>query len=157
MKNIINTPKEIYPKLCVYKVSLVREKTLDMFTMKLGSPQGAITATAKIFEALDRECMVLIFLDVKNMPLGVNIVSVGTLSSSLVHPREVFKAAIIASAHSIILLHNHPSGDPSPSEDDIITTKRIEDAGQLIGINLLDHIIIGEGDNYYSFKEKGAL
>lgn len=96
-------------------------------------------------------------MDTKNQPIAINVVSVGTLSSSLVHPREVFKPAILSNSASIILSHNHPSGDCTPSSEDISVTARIKESGKLLGIELLDHIIIGDMDGYISVKEKGIL
>jgi len=97
-----------------------------------------------------------IYLNTKNRILGIEVVSIGILNSSICHPREVFKGAILASAKSIILAHNHPSGDPEPSDDDITLTKRTENAGRIIGIELLDHIIIGDG-SYISLRERGLV
>jgi len=87
----------------------------------------------------------------------IDLASLGTLNSSLVHPREVFRFAIFKAVSSIILSHNHPSGDPEPSEDDLSLTKRIADAGKILSIEVLDHIIIGDHANYCSFKERGLL
>ena len=94
-------------------------------------------------------------LDGKNRICCVDEVSVGSLNQSIVHPREVFKTALLSSAAAIIILHNHPSGDPSPSREDIEITRRLKDAGDIIGVRLLDHIVIG--DTYCSFVERGLL
>ena len=104
----------------------------------------------------DKEAFVAILLDTKLKPIGNYIVSIGILNQTLVHPREVFKKAIVASANNIMLLHNHPSGDPNPSREDISITKRLVEVGKLVGIEVLDHLIVGSG-NFYSFKEKGNL
>jgi DNA repair protein RadC len=103
--------------------------------------------------SLDRECFMVLHLDTKNRVIKEEVVSVGTLNSSIVHPRELFKSAIKESANSVILAHNHPSGDPTPSQEDEEMTDRIMDAGKLLGIDVLDHVIIGK-DEFYSFKEK---
>ena len=95
-------------------------------------------------------------LDVKNKVKSIEMISKGSLTSSILHPREVLKAAILSNAASIVLVHNHPSGDPEPSNDDIEITGRIKKACDIFGISLLDHIIIGK-NNYYSFKNKGVL
>ena len=97
-----------------------------------------------------------VFLDTRNRIIRINEVSVGSLDSSVVHPREVFKEAIAASAASLIAAHNHPSGNPEPSEDDISLSKRLKEAGELVGIELADHIIIGDGQ-YISLKREGLL
>lgn len=104
---------------------------------------------------LDRECFVCVLLNTKNEVIGSPTISVGTLSSSLVHPREVFKPAIKVSAASVILAHNHPSGRVGPSREDITLTKRLVEAGQTLGIEVLDHVILGSG--YHSMKEHGTL
>ncbi len=97
-----------------------------------------------------------IYLDVKNQIIKVETISVGTSTSSLLSPKEVFSRAISLNSAAILLSHNHPSGDPSPSKDDIEITKRLISVGELLNIQLLDHIIIGEG-RYYSLKEKGDV
>ena len=93
-------------------------------------------------------------LDAKNVSIGVNIVSIGTLTLSLVHPREVFKPAILLNAWAIIAVHNHPSGDSSPSPENRTLTTRLREAGDLLGIRLLDHLILGD-DRHYSFADQG--
>ena len=95
-------------------------------------------------------------MDTKNRVLSIKTVSIGDLSSSIIHPREVFKDAIVASAASLIVAHNHPSGDPTPSADDVAVTKRLMDAGGILGIDLLDHIVIGDG-KFVSLKERGLI
>jgi len=104
----------------------------------------------------DREHLLCIYLNTKNRVLGIEVVSIGTLNFSPAHPREIFKGAILASADSIILAHNHPSGDPEPSKDDIEITKRMQKAGKIIGIELLDHVIIGN-NSFVSLKERGII
>ncbi len=104
---------------------------------------------------LDRGIFCVI-LNPKHAVLGMETVSIGTLSSSLVHPREVFKQAIKRSASAVILAHNHPSGNCEPSKEDLQVTKRLKDAGELVGIEVIDHLIIGE-DRYYSFCENELL
>ena len=101
----------------------------------------------------DKEHFMILHLDTRNRVVKDEIISVGTLNSSLIHPREVFKSAIKESANSIILVHNHPSGDPEPSEEDKEITTRLFKAGELLRIKVLDHAIIGRGE-YYSFNEK---
>jgi DNA repair protein RadC len=104
---------------------------------------------------LDRENFVVVLLNTKNEVLGFPTVSVGTLSASLVHPREVFKPAIRASAAGVILAHNHPSGRVRPSREDCEVTRRLKEASEIIGIEVLDHVILGDG--YFSMKEHGIL
>jgi DNA repair protein RadC len=108
------------------------------------------------FKNLKKEVFCCMLLDAKNRILKDCKVSEGTLTNSLIHPREAFKDAIKESAASVIFVHNHPSGDPSPSREDIQVTERLVNAGEVIGINVLDHIIMGDG-KYTSMKEKGYI
>jgi len=113
---------------------------------------------ADTFSFLQRETKEYFFsihLDGKNRINCVDEVSVGSLNQSIVHPRELFKTALLSSAAAIILIHNHPSGDPDPSREDIEITRRIKDAGEILGVKILDHIIIGS--SYLSFVERGLL
>ncbi len=104
----------------------------------------------------EKECFKALYLDVKNHVKKVETISVGTLSASLVHPREVFKSAVRDNCAAVIIVHNHPTGDPTPSSHDTETTERIKAAGKVLGIELLDHIIIGEG-RYFSYKDKDLI
>ncbi len=105
---------------------------------------------------LDREHLKAILLNARNRVLDVVTVSVGTLTASLAHPRECFKEAVRQSAAAIIFVHNHPSGDPTPSPEDIALTRQLCEAGRLLGIEVLDHLIIGDGV-FVSLKERGLL
>ena len=106
----------------------------------------------------DREVFGILNLNVKGQVINFNEVSIGSLCSTETHPREVFKSSILSNAGSIIAIHNHPSGDPTPSEADILCTKRLKEAGEILGIPLLDHIIVGSGtDREYSFKANGNM
>lgn len=115
-----------------------------------------IVNTAFDVSNADREYLGVIVLDTKNKIAGVHIVSMGTLSASVAHPREIFKLAVLNNAAGIILWHNHPSGDVAPSKEDLTLTDRIKAAGELMGIALIDHIIVGAG-TYYSFRQEGGL
>ena len=103
-----------------------------------------------------REMFLVVLLDARHRVLGEEIVSEGSLTSSIVHPREVFLPAVRESAGAMVLVHNHPSGDPNPSEEDVAVTRRLVHAAELLGIRVLDHIIVGDG-SYSSFKEAGLL
>lgn len=105
---------------------------------------------------LQKEHFRIVLLNTKNQIIVTEEISVGTLNASIVHPRDVFKAAIKRNSNSMILIHNHPSGDPTPSNEDINITNRLIDAGNIIGIKVLDHIIIGD-NRYISFKEKNLI
>ena len=102
-----------------------------------------------------QEIMKVLCLNTRNELIGVTEVSRGTVNSSLVHPREIFRTAILSNATNIIMVHNHPSGDPKPSPEDKSVTKKLIHASEIIGIELLDHVIIG--DTFYSFKEEGDM
>jgi len=120
------------------------------------SSHDVVSLVADELRLCDEERFKILLLDTKNRLIRDETVSVGTLSASLVHPREVFRSAIRASSAAIIVCHNHPSGDPRPSAEDRDATRRIKEAGDLVGIRLLDHIIVGDGD-FYSFKDDDAL
>ncbi|HBR17588.1 MAG TPA: hypothetical protein DD725_08295 [Deltaproteobacteria bacterium] len=105
----------------------------------------------------DKEHFWVIGLNAKNVIKFIDLVSLGTLTNALIHPREVFRLAVNRGVASIIAGHNHPSGDPTPSRDDIAITERLKSAGDILGIQVLDHVIIGAGGEYISLKEKGLL
>ncbi|MFW6028733.1 MAG: RadC family protein [Halanaerobiales bacterium] len=123
------------------------------------SPKDAFKTFIEVLDMDIRpeEVFAIITLDIKNQITGIFEVSVGTLSSSYVHPREVFKRAILQNSAAIILGHNHPSGIPDPSRDDINITKKLIEGGELLSIDVLDHIIVGNKDTYISMKEKGVI
>lgn len=120
------------------------------------SPEDGANYCMEEMRFLSQEHFVCLYLNTKNQVLQKTTIFIGSLNASIVHPREVFKEAFKRSAASIICLHNHPSGDPSPSREDIEVTKRLVECGKIIGIEVLDHIIIGE-HKYVSLKEKGYL
>jgi len=103
------------------------------------------------------ECILVLCCNTRHRLLAWHLLSRGTVNASLTHPRDVFKAAILANASGVILAHNHPSGDPTPSPDDRALTWRLREAGTLLGIDLVDHVIIGDGARYFSFSESGLL
>lgn len=123
---------------------------------KITSPQNISALLLEEMRYLKKEVFKTVLLDTKNNIISINNVSVGCLDSTVVHPREVFIDAIKNSSAAIILVHNHPSGEVEPSKDDISITDRIIECGKILGIKVLDHIIIGNG-NYLSFKEKGYI
>ena len=129
-------------------------KSIDKVFIR--SPRDVANLLMNEMRYLKKEYFRTIQLNVKNQVLAVEDISVGSLNSSIVHPREVFKGPIRRSSAAIILIHNHPSGDPSPSREDIEVTRRLYEAGKLLGIDVLDHIIIGDGI-YTSLKEKGII
>lgn len=130
----------------------------DIDNKKVTSPQAAHEVIQMVLDLNSSavEKFGLITLNTKNAVAGVHIISMGTLNSTIVHPRDVFTAAVLNNASGIILFHNHPSGDLEPSREDIETTKRLISAGEIMGIKILDHVIVGE-NRYMSFKEQGLL
>ena len=108
------------------------------------------------FEGRPHEEFLVVFLDAKHRPTGYQVVSVGSLTLSIVHPREVFKAAVCMNAAAVICVHNHPSGDPTPSQEDRALTKRLVECGELLGIRVLDHVVLGD-DRHVSFADEGWL
>lgn len=122
----------------------------------LNSPQEVARYLLPRLSFLSQEHFLTLHLNTKNRLLGMETITIGTLDSSLVHPREVFKGAIRQSSAALILAHNHPSGDPQPSKEDLHLTRRLKESGELLGIPILDHVIIGN-QNYYSMKEEGLF
>lgn len=139
----------------VYRVRLVRESSRKV--PSLDGPEDAVSVLQSFLEDEDREHFVSLMLDAKNRIIGVHTVSIGTLTCALVSPREVFKAAILANACSIIVAHNHPSGDPDPSPEDLHITEQLAKAGKLLDIELLDHVIVGEDGSYTSLRLSGRF
>jgi DNA repair protein RadC len=124
--------------------------------LRLGSAAEVYAAYAPLMEDLSREVFRVALLDAQNRLLRDRIISEGTLSASLVHPREVFKPAIVESAASVILLHNHPSGDPTPSREDVRLTRQLAECARLLELRVHDHVIIGQG-RFVSLAEQGIL
>jgi DNA repair protein RadC len=120
------------------------------------NPEAVAKLARTLIKDKAKEHFLLVTLSTRNKVTGIHKISVGTLNTSLVHPREVFKEAIRRSASSVVLAHNHPSGDTEPSEEDLKITRRLLEAGKLLGIEVLDHVIVTE-NKYLSFKEKGLI
>ena len=141
----------------VYEVLTVGDRAAEYFQ---GSE--ALTSSAEVsarFASLreeTRENFLAVHLDAKNKILCLDRVSVGSLNCAVVHPREVFKSCLLSSAAALLLIHNHPSGNTSPSREDIELTDRLKEASELLGIRILDHVIIGT-EGYYSFADQGLL
>ncbi len=149
--------KKIENLLPRYRVMLVKESEATFTSYpRFQNSRELFESFREEFAALDREYFVLITLDSKNRTIGYHTISIGSLSSSIVHSREVFKAALLQSAAAVIFLHNHPSGDPVPSMEDRECTKRLTAAAKILGIRVLDHVILGETD-YFSFADAGIL
>lgn len=144
-------------KLDVVKVKLVKEAPLYA-DKKISCSDDVIEFMQEELKGFDREAFCILNLKTDGSVINMNIVSIGTLNASLVEPREIFKCCILSNAAAFIAFHNHPSGNITPSQEDIRTTKRLEEAGKLLNIRLVDHIIVGAGTNEsYSFKANDML
>lgn len=141
----------------IVDIQMVKDKEIPYGKALLTGP----TSVAELFRLVcgrpTTEKVMQICLGTDNRPTFIRVVSSGTLNHSVLHPREIFQAAILSNSNSTILVHNHPSGRATPSEDDKSITKQIEEAGKLMGIRLLDHVIVGDGDNVYSFQNAGLI
>lgn len=146
-------------RINVYTVELVRESA------KVYDLEKAVTSPGRAVEIVDtvlglstktKEHLVMASLNTKNEIVGLHTIHIGSVNASIVHPREVFQQAVLNNATSIMVFHNHPSGDPSHSQEDVKVTRRLVEAGKIMGIELLDHIVIGDG-SYTSLKEKGFV
>jgi DNA repair protein RadC len=138
----------------MFELRIVRERRHGYGPIRRITDAGQVYAAFREeFGRLDREVFVVLLLDGRNQVLGFNTVSVGSLTAALVHPREVFKPVILANAAAVILVHNHPSGSAEPSAEDRALTERLEQAGELLGIRVVDHIVVG--DDQYCSKAKG--
>jgi len=140
----------------VYQTMTVSDTVTDYL-----KPHTRYTSASEVFNTFSflqhetKEYFMALHLDGKNRVVCIDMVSTGSLNQSIVHPRELYKTALLSSAAAVILLHNHPTGDPSPSAEDLAITRKLREAGDMIGIKVLDHIIIGE--TYYSFAERGHM
>lgn len=140
----------------IVSLKMVKENSVTYLNRVISSPNDSAEIIRNFIADSDREQMVVCCLDTKNQPTSISIVSIGSLNSAIVHPREIYKTAILSNSASIIIAHNHPSNNTDPSHEDIVLTNRLDEAGKIIGIKLMDHLIIGQG-GYTSFKEEGLL
>lgn len=143
-------------KIDVVSLKMIKEKSLEYNFIPVKRPVNVVKLVKELIGEVDREYVVVLNLNAKLEPNSVQICGTGSLSEAVIHPREIFKSAILSNSSSILMVHSHPSGCVEPSKEDVLITKRIRSAGELLGIPLLDHIIIGD-NNYFSFSENGAL
>ncbi|MBU6434894.1 MAG: JAB domain-containing protein [Nitrospirae bacterium] len=139
-----------------YRVMLVKESRAHTSHVRISDSQTVYRLLAPLFDGLDREHFMVVGLDAKHAVIGINTVSIGSVTLCIVHPREVFKPLLLMNASAVILAHNHPSGDSPPSQEDRALTRRLKEGGDLLGITVLDHIVLGE-DRYHSFADHQEL
>ena len=139
-----------------YYVTTRRTRTVQAQPPTISTPEDLYELIHPLVRDADREHFYGVYLTTKNTLLAIELVSLGSLSASLIHPREVFKPAILYSAGALAVAHNHPSGNAEPSQEDRDFTRRLGEAGTLLGIKVLDHVVIGDGD-YMSLKSLGYL
>jgi DNA repair protein RadC len=151
----IGLAKAAQIKAC-FELGKREELEPETINFDIKNPESIVKAIRASIKDKAKEHFKLILLNPRNKIIGISTISIGTLNASLVHPREVFKDAIVHSAASVVLAHNHPSGDPEPSEDDLKITKKLVDSGKILGIEVLDHIVIGK-ERFKSFKEEGLI
>ncbi|GJL61675.1 MAG: hypothetical protein NPIRA04_03290 [Nitrospirales bacterium] len=171
-KNHAKTNRPSTPSVTFYKLKLVRDEGFGMCQERAPNVVSGLLTQCEgpsisdsavlhglirnVFHELDREHFVIVGLDAKHRIIGGSLIAIGSLTAAIVHPREIFKTAIAMNAAALILLHNHPSGDPTPSPEDHELTKRLAECGELLGIRILDHLIVGD-NRYYSFADEGVL
>ena len=149
--------QHLYSRLPIYTTRLVRETEFTFSEReRVCAPQDVATLMQEYFRDKDREEFLVALLDTSNAVCGLAQISVGGLAASIVEPRQVFKTAILANAAAIICLHNHPSGNPEPSREDIRITRQLVEAGKLMGVPVHDHLIIA-GATYTSLAERGLM
>lgn len=141
----------------IVRVVMVRERTLESERLQIRSAEDAAFVLRRYLEEADREHFVAMALDTKHKVNAIHTVSIGSLDASIVHPREVFKFAFLANASAILVGHNHPSGNPEPSPEDLAVTRRLMEAGNILGIDVLDHIVLGEDEKFVSLKGRGLI
>ncbi|MDW4528789.1 DNA repair protein RadC [Rossellomorea marisflavi] len=148
-----NGKNPVAKRINIVALKLVKESSILYKERSIRSPEDSYTLLKDFLGDKDREYFVVVSLNTKNQPVSINVCHIGCLNSSIVHQREVMKSAILSNAASIIIAHNHPSGETTASREDLEVTKRLVDSGKLMGIELLDHLIIGDG-KFTSLKEK---
>lgn len=141
--------------LDLVSIRLKKDRTIKS-GIKVSSPETAVEFIHEELADYDKEAVVVLNLNTKGSPINASITSLGTLNCSLTHPREIFKTSILSNAAAIILMHNHPSGDCTPSHEDIVMTERMYMCGQILGIDVIDHIILGQ-EKFFSFRENDLV
>lgn len=146
----------IYKEVSIVRLQMIKESRalygMDRFT----TPEDAVATVKPMFELCDREVLVVLSVDTKCTPLAAEVVAIGGLDACITDPRTIYKHALLNNAAGIFCFHNHPSGEPEPSDADKMVTKRLYEAGKLLGVRLIDHIVIGE-DSFFSFEQNDML
>jgi len=159
--NELNQIKELttnpFPRkrVSIIRTAIIKERTMLYGARQIRTPVLAAELAKELYMYADREMLIVASLDAKCHPLSLEIAAIGNINACIVSPREIFKSAILSNAVHIMVFHNHVSGDCNPSNEDIDVTKRLIEVGELLGIPLLDHIIIGANNSYFSFRESG--
>jgi len=141
----------------ICKITLEQIGSISLPDRLIRTPEDVVKITKKYLDGSDREHFIGLYLDSANHVICIHTISMGSLNSSVVHPREVFKLAYMANAASVIVAHNHPSGNVEPSSEDVAITRQLVEAGKILGIPINDHIIVTNGGNYMSFAERGLI
>lgn len=141
----------------VVKIQMVRERSMVVENKNISSPDDIAKIMFDYLSGADREHLVVVTLSTKNNINSISTVSIGCLQSSIAHSREIFKTAILSNAASIILCHNHPSGDPSFSKEDILISKKLKECGDILGIKVLDHIVVTDTNKFLSMKAEDIV
>lgn len=156
IKEIMTSP-EHRKRVSIIRTTVIKERSMLYGARQINTPEIAAGLARELYENVDRKMLIVCSIDTKCNPLALEFVAIGTVNTCIVSPREVFKYAILSNAANIIAFHNHPSGDCTPSNEDILITKRLTEAGDLLGISVLDHIIIGDDKAYLSLREHGII
>lgn len=146
----------IYKEVSIVRLRMVKESRALYGMKHFSSPEDAVLTVKPMFELCDREVVVVLSVDTKCTPLAAEIVAIGGLDTCIIDPRTIYKHALLNNAAGIFCFHNHPSGEPEPSDADEMITERLYKAGRLLGVRLFDHIIIGE-DTFFSFQQHDML
>lgn len=139
-----------------YRVTLVREGSVSNNNNHIRTPEDVVNILSADYDAAVVEMAQMLALDTKNKIIGIFVISTGSLNASIIHPRDIFQRAILSNAASVILVHNHPSGDPTPSSEDIELTNKLVQVGKMMDLPILDHVVIGDG-KFVSLKERGII
>ncbi len=137
----------------IVRMQQVKENSFEYSFPRFTTPKDVVDMTYTFFEGCDREMTAVISLNGNGTPIAFQIIGVGTVNACIMSARDIFKHALLSNAANVIIIHTHPSGLPTPSKEDVAVTKKIKEAGMMLGIELLDHIIIGDRENFTSLKE----